>query len=83
MKVHIRYFAALRETLGLSIETVETPAADLAALRTELMARDERYRTCLAPDQPVRMALNQVMAQGNAQLTEGCEVGFFPPVTGG
>jgi molybdopterin synthase sulfur carrier subunit len=37
----------------------------------------------LALDRPVRMALNQTMVQGNAVLTEGCEVGFFPPVTGG
>jgi molybdopterin converting factor small subunit len=29
------------------------------------------------------MALNQRMVQDNASLTEGCEVGFFPPVTGG
>lgn len=83
MKVHIRYFASLRETLGLSHETVETRAVDLLALRTELMARDDRYLSCLALDKPVRMALNQVMVQTNADLSEGCEVGFFPPVTGG
>jgi molybdopterin synthase sulfur carrier subunit len=47
------------------------------------MARGEHYRACLAADRPVRMALNQIMVQGNAALTEGCEVGFFPPVTGG
>lgn len=83
MKVHIRYFASLRETLGLSHETVQTLATDLASLRLELMARDDRYLACLAQDRPVRMALNQVMVQGNADLSEGCEVGFFPPVTGG
>jgi molybdopterin synthase sulfur carrier subunit len=47
------------------------------------MARGEHYRACLAPERPVRMAVNQRMVQGNATLTEGCEVGFFPPVTGG
>lgn len=83
MKVHIRYFASLRETLGLSHETVQTLATDLASLRLELMARDDRYLACMAPDRPVRMALNQVMVHGNADLSEGCEVGFFPPVTGG
>ena len=83
MKVQVRYFASLRETIGLSHETVETQASDLAALRTELMARGEHYRVCLMPGLPVRMALNQSMVQDNASLTEGCEVGFFPPVTGG
>jgi molybdopterin synthase sulfur carrier subunit len=83
MKVQVRYFASLRESIGLSHETVETHAADVAALRTELMARGEHYRACLAPERPVRMAVNQLMVQGNATLTDGCEVGFFPPVTGG
>ena len=83
MKVQVRYFASLRETIGLSHETVETQASDLSALRSELMARGEHYRACLSPDRPVRMALNQLMVQDNAALTEGCEVGFFPPVTGG
>jgi molybdopterin synthase sulfur carrier subunit len=83
MKVQVRYFASLRESIGLSHETVETHAADVAALRTELMARGEHYRACLAPERPVRMAVNQLMVHGNAALTDGCEVGFFPPVTGG
>lgn len=83
MKVHVRYFASLRESIGLSQETVETQAADVAALRCELMARGQHYQVCLAPERPVRTAVNQLMLQGNAPLTEGCEVGFFPPVTGG
>ncbi len=83
MKVQVRYFASVRESIGLSHETVETSAVDVGALRTELMARGEHYSSCLAPERPVRMALNQLMVQGNAALSEGCEVGFFPPVTGG
>jgi sulfur-carrier protein len=83
MKVQVRYFASLRESIGLSQEIVETHTADLSALRAELMERGEHYRACLAPERPVRMALNQLMVHGNAALTEGCEVGFFPPVTGG
>jgi molybdopterin synthase sulfur carrier subunit len=83
MKVQVRYFASLRESIGLSHETVETHAPDVGALRSELMARGEHYRACLAPERPVRMAVNQLMVHGNAALTDGCEVGFFPPVTGG
>jgi molybdopterin synthase sulfur carrier subunit len=83
MKVQVRYFASLRESIGLSHETVETHAPDVGALRSELMARGEHYRACLAPERPVRMAVNQRMVHGNAALTDGCEVGFFPPVTGG
>ena len=31
----------------------------------------------------VRMALNQDLCEETAALSEGCEVAFFPPVTGG
>ena len=40
-------------------------------------------RESLARGKAVRVALNQVMADESAVLTEGAEVGFFPPVTGG
>ena len=83
MKVQVRYFDSVRESFVLSHESVETKAADVAALRIELMARGEHYRACLSTDRPVPMPLNQLMLQGNAALSEGCEVGFFPPVTGG
>jgi molybdopterin synthase sulfur carrier subunit len=29
------------------------------------------------------MAVNQIMSDETARLTDGCEVAFFPPVTGG
>ena len=32
MKVHIKYFASIREAIGLSTETLETEAPTLAAL---------------------------------------------------
>ncbi|MEY3217202.1 MAG: Molybdopterin synthase sulfur carrier subunit [Pseudomonadota bacterium] len=83
MIVQLRFFASLREDLGQSQESWETHAGDLAGLRLELMARGAVYEEALALHRPVRMALNQVMVQDNAVLTEGCEVGFFPPVTGG
>lgn len=31
----------------------------------------------------LRCALNQVMADESAEVPEGAEVAFFPPVTGG
>jgi molybdopterin synthase sulfur carrier subunit len=82
MKIGIRYFASVREALG-SGETVETKAATLAALRDELIARGEPLASVLARGKAVRMALDQVMSDESAALREGCEVAFFPPVTGG
>ena len=83
MKVTLRYFASIRETLGTGHESVETLAATLGALRDELLARGGAHAEALARGKAVRLALNQAMADESAALIEGAEVGFFPPVTGG
>lgn len=83
MKVSVRYFASVREALGQGGETMETSARDLAALRDELVARGGAYAQSLARGKAVRVALDQVMSAESAVLREGCEVAFFPPVTGG
>ena len=81
--VEVRYFASIREAIGRGSETVQTRAATLGALRGELIARGEPWATALASGRAVRMALDQVMSDEAAALHEGCEVAFFPPVTGG
>ena len=83
MKLTVRYFASVREALGKGSETLDTASADLAALRDELIARGGAYAQSLARGRAVRVALNQVMSDESAPLVEGCEVAFFPPVTGG
>ena len=83
MKVTVRYFASIREALGVSAESLETRATTLAQLRDELIARPGAGSAALARGRAVRMALNQLMSDESAQLEEGCEVAFFPPVTGG
>lgn len=83
MNVKIRYFAAIREAVGQGGESLQTRSETLGALRDELVARGEPYATALARGKAVRMALDQVMSDESAVLREGCEVAFFPPVTGG
>ena len=83
MKVSIKYFASIREAIGQGGELRETSARTLAALRDELLAASPAHAASLARGKAVRMALNQVMSDESAPLSEGCEVAFFPPVTGG
>jgi molybdopterin synthase sulfur carrier subunit len=83
MKIQVRYFASVREALSSSGETVDTQAETLSALRDELITRGGAYATALARGKAVRMALDQAMSDEAATLSEGCEVAFFPPVTGG
>ena len=83
MKLTIKYFASIREAIGHSSEVHETSASTLASLRDELIATSPAHAAALARGKAVRMALNQVMSDESAVLVDGCEVAFFPPVTGG
>ena len=81
--VHLRFFASVREVLGIASESWQTSAQTVGALRDELLAREGAYAQALARDQVLRLALNQVLCSESAELPAGAEVAFFPPVTGG
>ena len=83
MNIRVKYFASIREAVGQGSETLQTRGETLAALRDELVARGEPYASALARGKAVRVALDQVMSDETAALRDGCEVAFFPPVTGG
>jgi len=85
MDINLRFFASVRETLGVSQETASVPAGvvTVGALRTHLALRGGNWAEALAPERALRMAYNQVMCNADTALTDGCEVAFFPPVTGG
>jgi molybdopterin synthase sulfur carrier subunit len=85
MKLHMLYFARLRERFGLGSESVDTPddICDLAGLVAWLSQRGPVWAEELAPERPYRMAVNQEMATPATRLDAGDEVALFPPVTGG
>jgi sulfur-carrier protein len=81
--ITIKYFASIREAVGQGGEQFASNAVTLGALRAELAARGGEYADCLGAGKALRMALNQTMSDECAQLPDGAEVAFFPPVTGG
>ena len=85
MKLELRFFASLREGLGLSTESIITPAEvkTIADLRNYLAQRGNPWAEVLASSKVIRCALNQEMVSDSTSLVEGAEVAFFPPVTGG
>ena len=83
MQIQIRFFASLREALGLSSLSWQTEAATIGALRDELIARGGVWAEVLARGRAVRAALDQAKVGDEARLRDGAEVAFFPPVTGG
>ncbi|MES2978997.1 MAG: MoaD/ThiS family protein [Pseudomonadota bacterium] len=80
--VNLKYFASVREAIGTPGERRSTAATNLGELRRELIALGHPYAESLG-GRSVRMALDQVMSDESALLVDGCEVAFFPPVTGG
>jgi molybdopterin synthase sulfur carrier subunit len=85
MKIQLRFFASLREALGVSHETIELPASvrTLNDLRAYLRERGGAWAIALAEGCSLRMACNQELAAPDTALSDGVEVAFFPPVTGG
>ena len=83
MQIEIRFFASIREALGLSSLSWQTEAATVGALRDELVARGGAWAEALARGRAVRASLDQVMVGDEAALRPGAELAFFPPVTGG
>ena len=78
-KIHLQYFALLREQRGLSTETVATSALTARGLYDELRAR----HSFTLPAERLRVALNGEFAPWDTPLTEGMQVVFIPPVAGG
>ena len=83
--MRVRYFAWLRQRIGVAEEQVSPPATvtDVAGLLAWLKARGAPYDTAFEPDDVIRVAVNQVHAKRTAPVAPGDEVAFFPPVTGG
>ena len=82
-QVTLRYFASLREALGTSREVRTTLATTVLELRAELIDLGGSYAQALALGRALRSAIDQTMCDDHATIPDGCEVAFFPPVTGG
>lgn len=77
MNIQVRFFASLRERLGISEAQVNLPADSTVA---------DVWRQALndtAIPGNVLAAVNQEYAQLSTPVKDGDEVAFFPPVTGG
>ena len=80
--IEVRYFASLREELETGSEAVDA-VPDLRSLIGTLRSRGGVWEDVFGGDQLLMMAVNQEMADSDTALSDGDEVAFFPPVTGG
>ncbi|MDR5898799.1 cyclic pyranopterin monophosphate synthase MoaC [Halomonas vilamensis] len=82
--VRVKFLAELRERLGESEALVnldEMQSRDIGGLKAALAKRNDAF--VVLSDRRTLCAVNQVMANDNAPVTDDDEVAFFPPVTGG
>ena len=78
-RIHLQYFAVLREQAGRSEETLETSAANPADLYDQV--RTAHHFTL--PRAMLRVAVNDEFREWDASLASGDRVVFIPPVAGG
>lgn len=81
----VRYFAWVRERIGLEEETVEVPGsvATVSDLIGWLSERDEGYAAAFAEPEVIRVAIDQTHAEHDEPIGKASEIAFFPPMTGG
>ena len=85
MNIQLRFFASVREALDTSQESITLPGHihTIGDVRAYLRERGGAWTEALAEGRSLRMAYNQQMCDAQTAITDGCEVAFFPPVTGG
>lgn len=77
MTVQVRFFASLRERLGIEDTQISLPAdATVTDVWRQVLGEAEMPANTL-------VAINQDYATPDAPVRDGDEVAFFPPVTGG
>jgi molybdopterin synthase sulfur carrier subunit len=82
--IRIRYFASLREAVGTDLDELPPQAAgSVAEISARLCAVGGAEAEALAEDRWVLAAVNQQMARADTPVSDGDELAFFRPVTGG
>lgn len=81
----ILYFASLRERLNRNDQTVVVPdgVTSVNQLIDWLGSEDEAFALAFENREIIKVALDEELADHNAQLGDTQNIAFFPPMTGG
>lgn len=78
-KVHVIYYALLRQERGMAEETVDSQAASARELFQELKSR----HAFKLSETHIKVAINSKMASWDSPFESGDTILFIPPVAGG
>ncbi|MBA3415052.1 MAG: molybdopterin converting factor subunit 1 [Chloroflexia bacterium] len=81
MDVTVRYFAMVRELMGRAAESRSVPEAITVGSLIDLLIEEEPRLASMR--RATMVMVNEVYADPAKVLTEGDEVAFIPPVSGG
>jgi sulfur-carrier protein len=83
--MRVKYFAWVRERIGLAEEAVEPPAdvRTVGELIAWLSGRGESYAYAFEKPKVIRAAIDHVHVRPDAAIAGASEIAFFPPMTGG
>ena len=81
----LKYFAWVRERVGMAEETVEPPGSvrTVEELIAWLSGRSEAYAYAFEKPKVIRAAIDQAHVKADAVIAGAREIAFFPPMTGG
>ena len=81
----VKYFAWVRERIGVAEETVEPPASvrTVDDLIGWLSARGDTYAYAFETPRVIRAAIDHAHVKPDAAIAGAGEIAFFPPMTGG
>jgi molybdopterin synthase sulfur carrier subunit len=81
----VKYFAWVRERIGLAEETVEPPAEvrTVGELMAWLAQRGEAYAHAFETPKVIRAAIDHTHVRPDTAILGAREIAFFPPMTGG
>lgn len=80
--INVLFFAQVRELVDCDRLQLDATFNDVEALRAELATKSDRWALALESGK-LLAAVNQTLVSFDSPLTDGDEVAFFPPVTGG
>lgn len=85
MEITFKYFAWVRERIGIAEEKAMLPegvATARDAIRW-LKSRGGGYASAFEREDIIRVAIDRTHAKHTASVQGASEIAFFPPVTGG